>query len=115
MDIQAIILDFEKAPDAKTREALCTLRRRGYRLAANCACGACDVLMKAGGGRESLLAAARELGVAPSACAAVETSCEKLIAAKDCGMTAIGVQDAQNCIYADLCISDFSGLTDIFA
>ncbi|MBQ9746435.1 MAG: hypothetical protein IJW21_06395 [Clostridia bacterium] len=114
MDIQAIILNFENAPDAKTRETLCTLRRRGYKLAANCACGACDVFFE-GGGRESLLAAAKALGVAPEECAAVESDCESLIAAKNCGMTAIGVENAQNCIYADICISDFSLLSDIFA
>ncbi|MBQ7290853.1 MAG: hypothetical protein IJW76_03895 [Clostridia bacterium] len=117
MDIRAIIFDFEKAPDAKTRETLCKLRRRGYKLAANCACGACDVVFESGeeGERTCFLRAAELLHVPPHTCAVVECACERLLAAKDSGMKTIGVLNAKNCIYADTCINDFSELTDIFA
>ena len=117
MDIQAIIVDFEKAPDAGTRETLCKLRRRGYKLAANCACGACDVFFESNGEdvRGSFLRAAELLRVPPQECAVVESVCERLISAKDGGMAAIGVGGAQNCIYADTSIRDFSELADIFA
>ncbi len=116
MDIQAIIVGFEKAPDTKTRETLCNLRRRGYRLAANCACGACDVFFEKGENlRESYLNAAKTLGMPPDKCVVVESTCERLLAAKDGGMAAIGIGAAQNCIYADTSIRNFSELADIFA
>ncbi len=117
MDIQAIIFDFEEAPNAKTRETLCKLRRRGYRLAANRACEACDVIFESDreDARGSFLRAAALLRVPPQTCAVVESVSERLVAAKDGGMTAIGVGGAQNCIYADTSVFDISELSDIFA
>lgn len=116
MDIQAIILDFSKAPDARERGVLCTLRRRGYKLASSYACGACDVSFQRGdtANREALLAAAKALGVKPEECAAVESECARLCAAKENGMTAIGVGEASTCVYADICLGSFLELADIF-
>ena len=116
MDIQAIIFNFAKAPDAQTRMLLCTLRKRGYRLAASYACGACDAVFERekDARREVLLSAAKKLGVAPSECAVVESECERLVSAKDSGMTAIGVGEAATCIYADICLGNIEELTDIF-
>ncbi len=115
MDIQAIILGFEKAPDVKTRETLVSLRRKGYKLAANYACGACDLFFEKGDSlRDAYLQAVKTLGVPPEKCVVVESTCERLLAAKDSGMAAIGVGGAQNCIYADTSIRDFAELADIF-
>ena len=117
MDIQAIIFDFEKAPDAEARAVLCTLRKRGYRLAASYACDACDATFERSGksSREALLSAAEMLGVAPGECAAVESDCSRLSAAKENGMTAIGVGEASTCVYADICLASLAELEDIFA
>ena len=116
MDIQAIIFDFASTPDENVRAVLCTLRRRGYRLAASYACGACDATFERGrcASRETFLSAAKTLGVAPGECAVVESECERLSAAKDSGMTAIGIGKASACVYADICLGDFSELEDIF-
>lgn len=116
MDIQAIIFGFSKEPDLKMRNILCTLRRRGYRLAANYACGACDAVFERNerSGRDALLSVAKMLGVAPSECAVVESECERLISAKTSGMTAIGADEAATCIYADICLGNIEELTDIF-
>ena len=116
MDIQAIIFGFSKEPDAKMRDILCTLRRRGYRLATNYDCIACDVFFERNesASRETLLSVARLLGVSPSECAVVESECERLIAAKTSGMTAIGAGEAATCVYADICLGNIGELTDIF-
>ena len=116
MDIQAIIFNFSKAPDAAEREILCALRRRGYRLAANFACGYCDASfeIEEGKGREALLAAAQALGVEPTECAVVESECDGLRTAKESGMTAIGIGKAALCVYADVCLRKLAELTDIF-
>ena len=116
MDIQAIIFDFSKAPCEEAKNVLATLHKRGYRLAANFVCDACDATFerKENASREALLSAAAMLGLAPGECAVVESECERLFAAKDSGMTAIGVGEASTCIYADICLGNISELTDIF-
>ena len=116
MDIHAIIFNFPKAPDADERIVMCTLRRRGYRLAANFASGACDVFFGSSGmsKREEYLEIACKLGVPYDECAVVEGACDDLNEAKNAGMTAIGVGDAVNCIYADTGISNIADLLNIF-
>jgi len=117
MDIQAIIFDFSKAPAGNEREVLCTLRKRGYKLASSFDSGACDVIFerKEHASRETLLAVAKTLGVAPGECAVAESESDRLFAAKDSGMTAIGIGEAAACIYADICLGSFAELADIFA
>ena len=116
VDIQAIIFNFPKTPDAGTRETLCTLRRRGYRLAANYEISVCDAFFpcRAEYKREDYLNTAKALGVLPGECAVVEGLCTSLNEIKNAGMTAIGMSEAMNCIYADTGISDISDLLDIF-
>ena len=117
MEIQAIIFSFEKAPDANMRKILCILRSRGYMLASNFACGACDVFVDIGNStqREAYLKAAADMDVAPTACAVADgRGCDGINAAKECGMSTIGFGKAGSCIYADTCVNNFSELLDIF-
>ncbi len=116
MDIQAIIFGTDAVKEGiekgdNSNKTFFYLQKRGYKIAAveN------EIKPKIRSHSDILLGTARTLGVDADKCAVVENKTSGIDAAKSSGMTAIGIGEAQNYIFSDICIGHLSELLDIFA
>lgn len=116
MDIQAIIFGADAVKERSEKgdnfsRTSFYLEKRGYKIAAveN------ETKPKSRSHSDILLGTAKTLGLDASKCAVVENNISGIDAAKSSGMTAIGIGEARNYIFSDICIGHLSELLDIFA